>query len=301
MKNNKTAWILLTVLALIWGSSFILMKRGLAVFSSEQVAALRIFIAGLCLAPFVVKHFSKIEKRNYKYLFLIGLLGNGIPAFLFTKAETIISSSLAGLLNALTPLFTLIISIIVFKNRVAWINALGLLIGFIGAAGLMLLNNNGDIGSNYQYGLYVVLATVCYGFSVNIIRNYLYGINSLHIAGFALMSVGIPCGIYLFSTNFMARVITTPSSLSAIGYVCILAAMGTALSLVLFNRLIKLSGALFASSVTYFIPIVAILWGLFDGEQVGIIQLIGLLVILSGVYLVNKKKTEIVALKEEIS
>ena len=171
--NKKVVnWCILIALALIWGSSFILMKRGMEVYGSDEVAALRIFIAFLVLIPLVFKHVKKAHLKYWPAFLGMGMLGNFIPAFLFTKAETGISSSLAGMLNSLTPLFTLLLGVLLFKTKTKWVNVTGIVIGFIGAMGLLLTGKSEDMSGNLFYGSLVVIATLCYAFSVNIIRNF---------------------------------------------------------------------------------------------------------------------------------
>jgi drug/metabolite transporter (DMT)-like permease len=290
--NKKVInWSILLALALIWGSSFILMKRGMVVYSSGEVGALRIFIAFLVLSPLIFKH---VRKEHFKYwpAFLgMGTLGNFIPAFLFTKAETVISSSLAGMLNSLTPLFTLLFGVLLFRVKTKLVNVLGILIGFIGAIGLLITGKDEDMGNNLAYGLFVVLATVCYAMSVNIIKKFLNEVPPVTATVWAMMFIGPMAGIYLFSgTDFTVHLQNHPQALSSLGYVCILAIFGTAFSVIIFNVLIRNTNALFASSVTYLIPIVAMGWGIFDGEAVLFQHFIWIVVILTGVYLVNKKK-----------
>jgi len=278
-------------LSLIWGSSFILMKRGLEDFPSDQVAAIRMAISFLCLFPFVMLQSKQIKSYQWKYIFATGLLGNGIPAFLFTAAQTHIPSFIAGMLNSLTPLFTMAIGYFIFKTEVTANKILGVILGLVGTVSLILASSGGPIGSVSWYPLLIVIACICYGMSVNIIRNKLQEVASIHISGFALLIVGPPTGIYLFlATDFTQRLATNPHAWVSLGYVFILAVFGTAISIVIFNRLIKSSGALFASSVTYLIPIVAMLWGLVDGEKPGLFHLAAMGAILGGVYLINLKK-----------
>jgi drug/metabolite transporter (DMT)-like permease len=289
--NKKVVnWCILIALALIWGSSFILMKRGMVVYASDEVAALRIFIAFLVLTPLIFKHVKKSQLKYWPAFLGMGMLGNFIPAFLFTKAETVISSSLAGMLNSLTPLFTLLFGVLLFKIKTKLWNALGILIGFIGAIGLLITGKSEDMGSNLTYGLFVVLATVCYALSVNIIKKFLNEVPSVTATVWALLFIGPMAGIYLFTgTHFVEHFQTHPKALSSLGYVSILAIFGTAVSVIIFNVLIRNTNALFASSVTYLIPIVAMCWGIFDGEAVLLEHFIWIVVILLGVYLVNKK------------
>lgn len=283
-------WLILIALALVWGSSFILMKRGLESFSSDQVAALRMFIAFLFMIPFAFRYVKKEHAQHWKAFLGTGLLGNFIPAFLFTKAETGISSALTGMLNSLTPLFTLVLGVALFKSSTRWVNVLGVIIGFAGALGLLTVGGSSEINHNVAYAVYVIIATVCYGLSVNIIKRWLGPINSVTITAWALLFVGPPAGIYLFSTDFLQRMAEQPLAWESLGYVVILAVFGTALSVILFNMLIKMTSALFASSVTYLIPIVAMGWGVFEGEPVMLLHFLWIGLILAGVYLVNRKK-----------
>jgi drug/metabolite transporter (DMT)-like permease len=225
-----------------------------------------------------------------KWLLLVGLFGNGVPAYLFTRAQIGLSSSLTGMLNSLTPLFTLLLSVLVFQAKTKTINIIGIIIGFLGACGLIFFNGSGDYSGNIGYALYVVLATFMYAISVNVIKKHLQELDSAVIATCAFSFIGPLAGIYLFSGDFVAVVKSNPKSWVALGYISILAVIGSALSVIIFNRLIKLSNALFASSVTYLIPVVAIFWGALDGEQILFMHVAWICVILIGVYLVNVQK-----------
>lgn len=283
-------WITLIVLALVWGSSFILMKRGLDAFSSSQVAAIRIFVAGLFISPLAFKHLKKEFRSHWKSFLGMGALGNLIPAFLFTKAETGISSSLTGILNSLTPLFTVLIGAVFFKVKSRWQNIIGVLIGLCGAVGLLAGSGvQAQAGGHPVYGLYVVLATCFYAISVNIIARDLKNVNPVTATVWALLMICPIAGIYLFTTDFLTVLQTKPNAWSSLGYVTILAVFGTALSVIVFNMLIRNSSAVFATSVTYLIPIVALIWGIFDGEGVNWMHFMWIGVILGGVYLVNRK------------
>jgi drug/metabolite transporter (DMT)-like permease len=199
-----------------------------------------------------------------------------------------ISSSVAGILNSLTPVFVLIVGALIFGSAFKASHISGVLIGLAGAVSLIFINTKGQLaGSNNLYGLLILIATISYAFSVNIIRKYLHEIDSLLITGFALFAAGIPCGIFLFTTDFTMRFSAEPLALNNFGYVVVLGLFGTAISTVIFNKLIKISNALYASSVTYLIPIVAMLWGLFDGETLGYLHFLAMGGILLGVYLIN--------------
>ena len=289
--NTKNGhWAILLILAFIWGSSFILMKRGLESFSYSQVASLRLFIAFLFLIPFALPHIRIMFSKKAFYILAVGVIGNGIPAFLFTYAQKGLSSSLSGMLNSLTPLFTLLLGIFIFKTKIKWYNGIGILVGLAGAAGLIVSNGSVGLNGSIYYASYIIVATVMYGTSVNIIKKYLSEVSSVQITSLALMFVGPFAGIYLFSTDFVSVLFDKPQALISLGYVSVLAIIGTALSVIVFNMLIKMTSAIFASSVTYIIPVFAIIWGLFDGEAISVFQVLWISIILLGVYLVNAKK-----------
>lgn len=285
-------WALMIALGLIWGSSFILMKRGLVDFSASQVAAIRMFASFLFLLPFVITRIREIKDHQWKFIFATGLLGNGIPAYLFAYAQTVIPSFMAGLLNSLTPVFTLAFGYFIFQTEVTFSRVAGVLLGLGGAVGLILSGSSGLSVQVSWYPLLIVAATVCYALSVNTIRHRLHEVDSVLISGIALWIVGPPSGIYLFTTDFTEIISRNPHALVSLTYVLLLALFGTAISIVLFNRLIKISGALFASSVTYLIPIVALLWGLADRESIRPVHLLAMAAILGGVYLINLKKKQ---------
>ena len=289
LNKNVWQWITLLFLAIIWGSSFILMKKGLVVYSPNIVAALRVSLAFIVLAPFAIKFVKKVKLKDWKYLVFAGVIGNGIPAFLFTFAQTEVASSLTGILNSLVPIFSLIFGVILFNTKPVKTQVLGIFLGLVGACGLIFSNGLPTENSNFYYTLLIVLATVCYALSVNVIKTYLKEINSIHIAALSFLSIGPFAIIYLLTTNFVAVTINNPASFAALIYISILAILGTALAIIVFNMLIKTTTTIFATSVTYLIPIVAIFWGLFDGETLSINQVISALITLVGIYFINKK------------
>lgn len=288
-------FLMLLAIAFIWGSSFILMKLGLfgtsgeSLYTSWEIGALRIAIAGLVLAPIAIRHIRRIEKKQLPWLFAVGLVGNTIPAFLFTAAQTQLASSIAGMLNALVPLFTLIIAMLVFKVRYRLIQIVGLGIGLVGAIGLI---SQKDAGGEFHLfsALLVVLATICYAVSVNIIRNKLQDVPSVPLAAVSLFMVAIPNLGWLLTRDIFAVAASRSDGYLGLGAVTLLAAIGTAGALVIFNNLIKQTSAIFASSVTYVIPVFAVLWGWVDGESLTLMHLLFAFVIVSGVYLVNAGK-----------
>jgi drug/metabolite transporter (DMT)-like permease len=290
VKASVSSWIILITLSVVWGSSFILMKKGLEAFSSDEVAALRIGIAFLFLVPFYIR-FNQINfKKNWKGLVLMGVFGNLIPAFLFTKAETQISSSLTGMLNALTPLFTVLVAFFWFKSKFTGIQLTGILTGMLGAVMLLYFNEGGDVSQNNLYSLLVVAATLCYAISVNGIKHYLSGMNSTEATIGAFTITGPLALIYLFwQTDFVNDMKISKLALSSLGYVSILAIVGSAISVIVYNTLIKQAGTVFASTCTYLIPIVAVFWGLLIGETVNLLQIAGIIVVILSVYLINRR------------
>lgn len=289
MNSVYKNYLTLAFLALVWGSSFVLMKRGLESYSDMQVAALRLFIAFLSLIPFLYSALKKLNKKHIIPLIIIGVLGNGIPAFLFTRAQTTLESSFVGILNSLTPIFTLVLGIYFFKSKPTKTNIVGIIIGFLGAL-LLYVSEIPDFSTLNIGVLLVVIACLFYGTSVNIIRKYLEDMNSLHISAIAFMFVGPFAGFYIFTTDFLSIVTITTNGLVSLGYITILAVVGTSFSVVVFNKLIKDTSAIFAASVTYLIPIVALFWGLLENEQIKNEHYIGICIIFCGVYLVNKKR-----------
>lgn len=263
------------------------MKRGLEVYSYTQVAALRLFIAFLSLSPFLVKAVKVVKRKHLLAILAMALFGNGIPAFLFTKAQTQLDSSLVGILNSLVPLFTLLLGVYFFKAKPSKTNIVGIIIGLLGAVFLTSSGMSEGVELN-AYMYLVILATVMYAISINVIKKYLQDLDALSITSIAFLIIGPISAMYLFGTDFLSLA-KTESGVNALLYIVVLAVVGTSMAVVIFNKLINNSSAIFASSVTYLIPIVAIIWGVFDGEKVTFIHLVSVVIILSGVYLVNKK------------
>lgn len=281
-KRKIWHWLVLVLLSIIWGTSYILMKKGLESFSSMQVGSLRILITFLCLLPIALKNLSKLNRSNILSIFLIGLMGSAIPAFLFPLAETRISSSLAGMLNALSPVFTLLLGIFIYKRKAIKTQVVGIFLGLIGAAGLLY---NGSLAINY-YGLFVVLATLMYGYSSNEVSK-VKDINGIQIAALSFFLTSPIAIIYLMFSDISAA-INTPNWVMNLSYIAILAVFGSAIALALFYVLIRDTSPIFAATVTYFIPIVATIWGFLDNEQFSYSMLISVGIIFIGVYIINR-------------
>ncbi|GEO03333.1 permease [Adhaeribacter aerolatus] len=278
-------------LSLVWGTSFILIKKGLVVFSSDELGSERITIACLSLLPFALKNIKQVPREKWNYVMGSGFFGNLFPAFLFAYAETKLASGLAGVLNSLTALFTLIIGAIFFQQKITGLRLAGILIGIAGTAILIFGGGSRTSGATHAaFGIYVVIATMMYGLSLNLIKHRLQGIPALTMASMALFTVGPLAFGYLCTTSFFYKLAHVPGAYEALFYIALLAVFSTAIGLVLYNRLIHLTNTLFASSSTYLMPIVALLWGVLDGEQILFVHYLGMLVILAGVLIVNRSR-----------
>jgi drug/metabolite transporter (DMT)-like permease len=294
-EHQLTHYLRMLLLAFIWGSSFILMKlalfddAGKTLFTSTEVAAMRILFAGLTLLPFAKRALKTVRQKHLIWLLIVGVCGNLIPAFLFTRAQTQLDSSIAGMLNSLVPIFTLIIAIVFFKTKIKWMQIVGVFTGLCGAIGLISLRNTGG-EMLLAPSLMIVAATICYAISVNVIRNKLHELRPLTIASVALAAMAIPCLVFLFTSDVMDVVHTNPTAPRGLISVLTLSIIGTAAALVMFNKLVQQTGAIFASSTTYIIPVFAAFWGWVDHETLTMNHLFFALIILTGVYLINRKR-----------
>lgn len=282
-------WLLFVLLSLIWGSSFVLMKVGLEKLTAYQVAALRIVSSGLVLLPWATRFLPSIPKSKLGHVFLSGMLGSLLPAFLFCVAEEEIDSALAGTLNALTPIFVIITGALFFQAKPGSAKITGILISFTGT--ILLFISKGHIKeSHHQYMVsLVVLATFLYGYNVNMVGKHLKEIPSLHIASVALCGNAVIAFVILLASGFFQLPLMQRAYLNASLASVVLGIGGTAIATVLFYMLVKRAGSVFASTVTYGIPFVAIGWGLAFKESFGLGQLLSLMVILVGVYVANRK------------
>lgn len=291
IKNNRLYPIFVLIfLSLIWGSSFILIKKGLLAYSPVQVGTLRIFFAFIVLFPIAIKNVKGLLKENWKSFLLLGTISNLAPAILFAIAETNMSSSLAGMLNSLTPVFTIIIGVLFYKVRINMPMAIGLTFGLIGSVILSLVGGGGALGSFNIYALFVITATILYGISGNLIKTFVGRIDPVTLVSLTMLMVGPISLIILLSTDFISQTINHPDALFSIISIFILGAVGTAFALGLFNELIKTTSAVFASAVTYLIPVAAIAWGIFDNEALFPLHFVGMGIIIFGIFLINRFK-----------
>ncbi|MBU2525668.1 MAG: DMT family transporter [Bacteroidetes bacterium] len=292
MKQPESKWIVLIFLSLVWGSSFILIKKGLLALTPVQLGALRILISAGFLLIVGVRRIHKIKKHQLRYVVLSSLVGVFIPTFLFAFAQTKINSSIASILNSLTPLSALLLGLFVFgvsfqKRQIAGV--------FVGLAGAVLLimggSNLQDMGA-LGYSLLVVMASTCYATDVNIIKKYLHDMDPLTLATWNFIFLIFPTAIILFFSGFFGLDFEQSQLKWSLLSISVLAVFGTGVGKILFNRLIQVSSPVFAASVTYMMPVVSVFLGTLDGESLSAVQIFGGCIVLIGVYMTHKKKKE---------
>ena len=290
MDEKKLKWVFLVILSIVWGSSFILIKKGLVGLTAYQLGSLRIIFTALFLFIVGFKSLKKIKKEHYKPVVLSAFLGTFFPVYFFALAETEIDSAIASILNSLTPLNTLIFGYFFFKMAFHKNQLIGIVIGLLGTLLLIVSGANLNPDQNYVFSVFVIAASVCYAFNVNIIKLYLQDLNAMSIATGNFVVIIIPALIVLICTGFFnIDTLTSPIVHQSMLYIVILSIVGTGIAKVCFNRLVQVSTPIFSSSVTYTIPIVALIWGILDGEQMNVMQLIATGIILIGVFLANRK------------
>lgn len=288
MESKQLKWILLSILSLIWGSSFILIKKGLIGLSPIQLGSLRILFAGFFLILVGFKSLSKISFQQWKFIALTAFFGTFIPAYLFAIAQTEIDSSVSSILNSLTPLNTLVLGSLAFGLHFRRNQIIGVIIGLIGSALLILNGAMNHPEQNYYYALLVIIASICYATNVNLVKKHLSGMAPLSITTGNFLVLLLPAALILYFTDFL-NVVSMPQVQHSMLFIVILGVIGTGIANIIFFKLIQLSSPVFATSVTYLIPIVAFFWGLLDNEMLTPIQFVGAFIVLIGVYLSAKK------------
>ena len=283
-------WLYLIVLSVIWGTSFILIKKGLVGLTQIQLGSLRTVMTAIILFSVGLPTLKQIRKSQWKWIALSALFGTFFPAFLFAFAQKQIDSAVASILNSLTPLATAVLGYLVFSINTTKRQMIGVFIGLVGSVMLIMAGAHINPQQNHWYGILVLIASVGYALNVNILKKYLNELSPLAIATGNFVVIVIPALIILISTGYFNQIWTMPEVQMSSGYIAILALFGTALAKILFNKMIQISSPVFASSVTYTMPVVAVLWGVFDGERFGWYQAISALIVLSGVYLANQRK-----------
>ena len=293
MNIGVRKWGTLIILSIIWGSSYILIKKGLTGLTPIQLGSLRMIITAIIIAPFGISKLNQIPRNKIKWVAFSAFIGTFFPNYLFAFAETEISSAVAGVMVSLTPLFTLLISVIIFGEELLKKQVLGVIIGFLG---IVVLINNELLSSSFNilYVMLIVLAAFCYAVNANLLKYKLPNIPALGIVFMSFLFMFIPAFIVLFFSDFPFSDFTSnPLILESIVYIVILALFGTAIAKVMYIKLLAISTPVFSVSTTYLMPVVAIFWGLLDGEEFKLTQFIGTSIILIGVYLVTKKKAPI--------
>jgi len=289
-RGNLINGVVFTALCIIWGSSFILMKEGIKHLTPYQVATIRILSAGVVLLPVAIRLWKNIPRNKLGYVFLSGILGSFIPAYLFCIAETKIDSSLAGFLNSLTPVFTIFTGLLFFGQVFQLHKLIGVLIAISGM--LVMLFAKGSVNSQYlSYACFALVATILYGFNINLVGRHLHETGSLAVVAVSFALLLLPCLIILGFTGYFSLPLTQKGVLLSSSASAVLGIMGTAVATILFYILIKRSGGLFASMVTYGIPFIALSWGALAGESINSWQIVGLVIILAGVYVTTRWKT----------
>lgn len=288
MESKQLKWVLLSILSLIWGSSFILIKKGLIGLTPIQLGSLRIIFAGIFLILVGFKSLSKISFLQWKFIALTAFFGTFIPAYLFAIAQTEIDSSVSSILNSLTPLNTLVLGSLAFGLHFRRNQIIGVIIGLIGSALLILNGAMNHPEQNYYYALLVIIASICYATNVNLVKKHLSGMAPLSITTGNFLVLLLPAALILYFTDFL-NVVSIPQVQHSMLFIVVLGVIGTGIANIIFFKLIQLSSPVFATSVTYLIPIVAFFWGLLDHEMLTPIQFVGAFIVLIGVYLSAKK------------
>ena len=290
IKIPENKWLYLFLLSLIWGSSYILIKRGLVGLSPIELGSARIVISTAFLLVLGFNSLSGLSRYHWKWLIITGFLGTFFPSFFFAFAQLHIDSSVAAILNSLTPIFTVLVGITLFATRMLARQYFGVVLGFVGSLGLVWggaqINPNQPIG----YILLIISASMCYAINIHFLKHKLSAVSPMAMTLGNFIAILPPALIMLFFSDFFSfQKLQNPEVITSLGYVATLAFFGTAIAKVMFNRFVKMASTVFVSSVTYTLPIVALFWGTLDGEKISSYQLLSTAVILVGVSLAHKK------------
>ena len=292
MDNSKMKWVYLGLLSLVWGSSFILIKKGLVGLTALQVGSLRVVFATLFLLVIGLRSLRLVKRHQWKWLAVSVFFGTFFPAYLFAFAETEIDSAIVSILNSTTPLLSMILGILIFNASFIKRKFFGVIVGLMGTTALILGGAAVNPDQNYWYSLLVILASLFYGFNANIIKRELQSIPALAITTGNFMMISIPALLVLSFTGFFSsEVLSTPELPLSLFFIAILGIVGTGAALIIFNKLIQISDPVFSTSVTYIVPLVAVGWGILDGEGFTLFQLFSGLIIILGVIIVNRTKS----------
>ena len=277
----------LVFLSLIWGTSFILIKKGLVAYNPVQLASLRVSIAGLGFTPVFLYHLKSIKTENiWKYI-VVGITGNVVPVIFFALAQTRISSSVAGIANSMTPIFTILIGVLFYQMVVKKTQIIGVFLGFIGVLALILFGKDNASSNNMWYAGFIIGSCVLYAINLNFVKKHFQTENSLKLTAVSFFFMTIPLSVYILSSD-IPNIVQTEEGLQAFYYIALLSFMSTMLALIVFYRIVQQTNAVFASSVSYLVPIVAMIWGFVDGEYLGFGHFLSLGLILVGVYMIRE-------------
>lgn len=290
MNEYNRKWVYLIILSLVWGSSFILIKRALLGFTALQLGSLRIVFASSFLFVVGYRSLRTMTLKDWKWIFMAGLLSSFFPPFLFALAQTQLDSGVTSIFNSVVPLFTTIVGIVLFATIITKRQIAGVFIGLFGTLALIVTGMEFDPNQNYRYSVYILLSALGYALNINIIKKHLGHLSPLAVTTGSFAVAFVPALFITFYSGFFNEIGSNVQMQNSLWYLLALALLGTAIANIYFNKLIHLSSPVFAASVTYTIPIVAVLWGVWDGETINLYQLIGGAIILFGVYLVNRKK-----------
>ncbi len=289
MDTNKKKWIYLIIVSVIWGSTFILIKRALLGLSAYQIGGLCIIMTTFLLLPFGIKKCKYLKKREWCWIAIIGFLSSFLPPVFLGLAQQGINSSVSSIINSSTPLNTVLIGVVLFGVFISRVQIFGVLIGMFGGL-LLFYSDSYGVDQNYYYGIFVLASSLAYALNINIVKKYLSHIDSLTVITASFITILIPALILVYFSGFFDNILQDLEMQQSLIYLGLFALFGNAISKVVFNELIVISSPIFAASVNYLIPLVAIAWGLLDGEKLGRTQLIGGIIIVLGVFLVNKKQ-----------
>ncbi len=284
-------WLYLVLLSIIWGTSFILIKKGLVGLTEFQLGSLRIVLTSIILFSIGFRSVKKIQKKHWKWIAISGFVSSFFPPFLFAMAQQKIDSAVASILNSLTPLLTFVVGVFFFRILSTKRQVAGVLIGLLGTLLLIFVNSDVKGSQQFQYSFLIVLASLGYAFNANIIKKHLSDISALAVTTGSFLFIVIPGLVVLYFSGFFQAISHSEAMQISAGYVLILSLIGTAFAKVVFNKLIQISSPIFGSSVTYTMPIVAVMWGWIDGEYFGWMQALAAAVILFGVYLSHRRKS----------
>jgi drug/metabolite transporter (DMT)-like permease len=292
MSNDNKKWVYLILLSIIWGSSYILIKKTLIGISPLQLGSLRVIFTTMVLFILGFSSLKKIPKDKWKWIILTGYIGSFFPSFFFAFAQTEIDSGVAAILNSLTPLATLIIGVVFYKFIIDSKQILGVIIGLFGSFLLIYEGSTINPDQNFLFVGFIITSSVCYATSVNMLKAHLQDVPAISIALGNFLCILPPALIILFYSGFMnINVIESPKVQNALFYIIVLSVFGSAFAKILFNKFVQIASPVFASSVTYTLPVVAVMWGLLDGETINFRQILATIVILIGVYFANRRST----------